>query len=510
MFYARDFEVEVEAEAEKIRSRYHPDQSGVVMARVLELLKKHFGYDQFRGPQESVIQHVISGGSGLVMMPTGMGKSLCYQIPSLELPGLTLVVSPLIALAQDQVQAARAKGIKATQINSSIEKSERQRRWQSVAEGKIRLLYVTPERLKMPEFWNSVESCQISLLAVDEAHCMSQWGHDFRPEYARIGERRRQMGSPPVLALTATATLAVQKEIREKLGIENDPVWRTGLERPNLNLAVLDVYGIEEKIRSLVGIRYQNPGSMIVYCTLVSTLEKLSFELQRLQIDHTVYHGQLSDQHKVQNQKQFMIGEKSLILATPAFGLGIDKEDVRSVVHFEVPGSIEAYFQEVGRAGRDGKTSNCILLYDQEDVSIQMDFLKWTNPDPEFVRSTYRLIEKNLQRVKQEGSEFLRGQLLFYNRRDFRLETAMNWLERWGSLEWPHHDYRHLKIIQEPEGEWLDQDMYEHKKRAQNTKLLELVRWVQTEDCRSDLIYQYFGQASAGSCGTCDNCVGQK
>ena len=477
------------------------------MSKIQQLLQSHFGYTSFRPPQAEVIDHILAGGSGLVMMPTGYGKSLCYQLPSLVLDGLTLVVSPLIALAEDQVQAAQQRGLAATQINSSVSREERERRWQKVAGGEIKLLYITPERLKMAEFSAAVRPENIKLLAIDEAHCLSQWGHDFRPEYARLGERRGQMGKPPTLALTATATLKVQNEIQQNLEIEDGKVWNIGLERPNLFLAVREVYGLDEKVRSLVGLRHQISGPMIVYFSLISTLEKISEQLGRLGLAHVIYHGQLNDQVRRHNQHLFMSGKADMILATPAFGLGIDKADVRAVIHAETPGSLEAYYQEVGRAGRDGLPAHCELLADVDDISIQMDFLKWTNPDPEFVRATYKLIKNNQLRVRQEGADYLRGQLLFYNRRDFRLETALNWLERWGAIDWPHHDFRQLSAVQEPDGEWLDEKLHSLRGKSQNEKLLELVQWLKIETCRKEKIYHYFGAKSAGPCGTCDICI---
>jgi ATP-dependent DNA helicase RecQ len=273
-----------------------------------------------------------------------------------------------------------------------------------------------------------------------------------------------------------------------------------------LALHVHDVYGSDEKIRGIIGLRFQNPGPGIIYFSLIQTLYKFSEELERLGVPHLMYHGQLPQDIRRKNQKRFIESSDELILATPAFGLGVDKENVRLLVHAEVPSSLEAYYQEVGRAGRDGKPSQCHLFFDQDDVSIQMEFIKWANPDAAFVRQVYLLIERGGPGLASEGMDFLRSQLNFYNKRDFRSETAVNLLERWGAIE-PDASRLGFRAVQEPEEKFY-QDL-ENKKRvqAQQQKLLQIVQWAEGRDqCRMVTIHEYFGHLGK-KCGICDYCL---
>jgi ATP-dependent DNA helicase RecQ len=480
--------------------------------RARAVLRDVFGFPAFRGDQEPVIEAVLAKRSAMLLMPTGMGKSLCFQIPARVLDedgqGLTLVVSPLIALMKDQVDAALKRGLKAAFINSSLSSEERAARYRRLGEGLYELLYVTPERFRIAEFRTALAKNRIALLAIDEAHCISAWGHDFRPDYSRLGDYRTELGDPPTLAVTATATVQVQEDILRQLHLDPDEtaVFNRGVLRPNLALSVQEVHGSDEKVRAFALFRHLNPGPAIVYFSLIQSLRKFSDEIRRLGVPHLIYHGQLNDKDRKRSQEAFLASSDAVILATPAFGLGVDKEDVRMVLHGEVTGSIEAYYQEVGRAGRDGKPANCVLLYDSDDVSIQSDFLSWANPDPGFIQAVYNLIERNLVRAQQEGFDYLRAQMNFYNSRDFRVETAVNLLERWGSIE--GRQPREWKPLAEPPREYLDDKLYQARVKAQKLKLYEIVDFARAEDgCRMVRVSAYFGFPNEEPCGLCDLCL---
>lgn len=461
-----------------------------------EALKKYFSFDNFIGEQEPIIEQIVDARKpALVLMPTGGGKSLCYQVPALCLEGGTLVISPLIALMQDQVDGLRKRGVPAHFVNSTVSKLERESRVADFVSGKLKLLYVTPERFRKERFVSAIREANISLLAIDEAHCISEWGHDFRPDYSRVGEFRALINNPLTIALTATATPSVQKDIIKRLNLEPDKVriFNQGISRPNLELQVEQVYGDDQKIDQIIKTREEFPGSGIVYFSLIKTLEQYSELLQRRKINHTIYHGKLDPGERKRRQRAFLNGRVELVLATNAFGMGIDKPDIRYVIHCELPGSIEQYYQEVGRAGRDGKPSRCLLLYSEDDLAIQLDFVKWANPDEDFYRRIFGLITTELERVNSGGIDFLREQMHYKNRRDFRIETALNMLDRYGVVS-GNIDRHDLQICSDSlPSELLDSTQRAAKLRSDQEKLLAMMQYAKAADGHRTLINRYFG-----------------
>ncbi|MBN1592159.1 MAG: RecQ family ATP-dependent DNA helicase [Candidatus Coatesbacteria bacterium] len=363
----------------------------IELEQARQILSDRFGYSSFLPGQEASLKSILTGRNLLVVMPTGSGKSLLYQLPALMQDGLTVVISPLISLMKDQVDDLGRKKIPATFINSSLSPDEQRARLHRCANGGIKLLYLAPERFRNAAFSQMLHRLRVSTMAVDEAHCISEWGHDFRPDYLRLREFRKAMGKPRLIALTATATPQVRNDIIGSLGLkpEEIDVHVSGFDRPNLILSVREFSKPEGKDEFLLKLAKRETGSMIVYTSTRGNAEKTGELLKTIEPRTVIYHAGLDPDSRAEFQNRFMSGKDRIVVATCAFGMGIDKADIRSVIHYDFPGSVEQYYQEIGRAGRDGKTSRCILLHSGADRRIREFFIGLSYPGPELVREVY-------------------------------------------------------------------------------------------------------------------------
>lgn len=360
-------------------------------------LKTHFGYSEFRPGQQQAIQQLLNGYSSLAIFPTGSGKSLCYQLTALQLPNLTLVVSPLLALMKDQLGFLAAKGIAAASLDSTLDAQQYQKVMADVRAGNIKILMVSVERFKNERFRQFIESVAISMLVVDEAHCISEWGHNFRPDYLKLPDYRKQLNIPLVLLLTATATRKVKRDMAEKFAIDPAHIVQTGFYRSNLDLSVKAV-SADEKDRALVELIRQQSGAGIVYVTLQNSAERLAAHLLAQGISAVAYHAGFDSSLRQQIQDDYMVGRMDVVVATIAFGMGIDKADIRYVIHYDLPKSIENYSQEIGRAGRDGALSYCITLANLDGLNTVENFVYGDTPEQP-------AIEAVLDDIRQQSGE---------------------------------------------------------------------------------------------------------
>lgn len=411
-----------------------PDDAAVVVADpVLTTLREHFGIAAFRDGQEEVVRAVLAGQPVLAVFPTGSGKSLCFQLPALLLEGLTVVVSPLIALMTDQVDKLAALGLPAARIDSTLADDEVDGVFAAIAGGEVKLLYVSPERLAAAAFLRRLRGVPVALLAVDEAHCISEWGHNFRPDYLKLGRMRRRLGARRVLALTATATPAVARDIRKAFGIPRAGHFHHPAQRPNLHLGVTACAGAD-KNATLVRMLRETAGSVIVYATTRRTTETLCAMLQGAGVAARVYHAGCEAEERAAAQSAFLRGETRVMVATIAFGMGIDKPDIRAVIHYNLPKSLEGYCQEIGRAGRDGLPARCELLATLEDTLLLENFIHGATPSDHGLRA---LLDRIL-RLAAPGRRFAvspHSLAVAHDMREETVATALAYLELAGAVE---------------------------------------------------------------------------
>ncbi|MBM4154839.1 MAG: RecQ family ATP-dependent DNA helicase [Lentisphaerae bacterium] len=477
-------------------------------------LREVFGFAGFRPGQEAAIRAILEGHDALVVMPTGGGKSLCFQLPALVRDGLTVVVSPLIALMKDQVDALVARGVKAAAINSTLSETEMSARLDAMAAGEYRLVYIAPERFRSDRFVRALSRVRVALFALDEAHCISQWGHDFRPDYLRIRDGLAPLGSPQVVALTATATPDVRADIVAQLGLgaggrAAPRVFVSGFARPNLRLGVRRVGGREDKLAFILDAIARH-GAGIVYCATRRNVESVAGDLGGGVI---AYHGGMDDKERRAAQERFAGAERPVVVATNAFGMGIDRPDLRFVIHHDIPGSLEAYYQEAGRAGRDGAPAVCDLLHNPADLRTQEFFLDGANPTPDTIRATYALLAARCARGAADVAPRDLAARMPDKTSDMAVATAIVLLERAGTIRRLYDgggfrpDIEVIRPVVPASNLRIDFVALAGKRRRDEQRLARMAAYAAPGRCRHRFILDYFGDTSAGrDCSACDTC----
>ncbi len=475
-----------------------------------------FGHASLRSGQSEVIADIFAGHPVLAVMPTGAGKSLCYQLPAVVLAdggGVTLVVSPLIALMKDQVDVLVARGVAAVALTSAASGEEQREILDGIRAGLYTMIYVAPERFRSPRFVDALRAIgsRLALVAIDEAHCISEWGHDFRPEYRRLGDVIVELAPPRLAAFTATATPQVRVDIVAQLKMAEPRLHVRGFDRPNLYYAVDTSGGAADKARRLIDlVRLREGGVALVYAATRKNAEKYAAELKGAGMRVRVYHAGLEDAVRERNQDVFMAGKIDVIVATNAFGMGVDKSDIRLVVHADLPRSPEAYYQEAGRGGRDGKPTRCVLLFNHGDVRLQEFLIDASYPGAEVLRGIWKLLREQPDQgfLDAKTDERLRGQLSG-EPSGAAVSSALRILERHGMLRRDTDTW----VATRPEpGMYpiLDVDGLARRADVERAKLRTMVAYAYFTRCRRQFVLEYFGDASwqhrTTGCGACDNC----
>ena len=474
-------------------------------AELTGALTAHFGYDTFRPGQEAVVRSVLSGRPTIAILPTGGGKSLCFQLPALLLEGTTIVASPLVALMKDQVDALNARGIPATFINSSLSPAEQQERQAAIRRGTWRLVYVAPERFRSSSFLAALAGVKVPLLAIDEAHCISSWGHDFRPEYQKLAQARSLISAERVLALTATATPEVRDDIARALQLKDPRIFVAGFDRPNLFIEVAQVKGDKDKLGLLVGLARRG-GAGLVYAATRKNVEKVVGALRMNGVAAAGYHAGMEDRERTNVQDRFLRGEVPVVVATNAFGMGVDKPDIRFVAHFDIPRSLEAYYQEIGRAGRDGNESLALLCFNFADVLMQRRMIEGGRPSRELLSSIWQAARE----LGQGNSEQLAARTGVH---PGEAQSAVRLLESAGHLERGRgrgdFSVRTPGVRQEDLA--IDFEQLEARVAREKQMLERLVRFADVSSCRRQNLLKYFGDVEVPrGCSACDVCKGHR
>jgi ATP-dependent DNA helicase RecQ len=468
-----------------------------------------FGHGTLRPGQSEVIADVLAGRPVVAVMPTGAGKSLCYQLPATilaEKGGVTLVVSPLIALMKDQVDSLRARGVSAAALTSAAGADEQREILDGIRGGAYTLVYVAPERFKSPRFLDALRTSQLALIAVDEAHCISEWGHDFRPDYRRLV---RALAPARLAAFTATATPEVRRDIGEQLGMTDARYHVRGFDRPNLYYAVDKAGGTADKAERMVElVRMREGGVALVYAATRKNAEKYAHDLNRAGMRVRVYHAGLDDRDREKAQDVFMAGKLDAIVATNAFGMGVDKSDIRLVVHADIPRSPEAYYQEAGRGGRDGRATRCVLLFNHGDARVQELLIDSSYPSAEVLRAAWKLLRDEpelgaLDRIEERLKSRLPGEP-----HGAAIASCLRLLERHGLLR--NEGGFAVATRPEPGAIPLDVEHLARRKQVELSKLKTMIEYAYWPRCRRQFVLDYFGDEDWGDrdrrCGACDTC----
>jgi ATP-dependent DNA helicase RecQ len=477
------------------------------LTKMKRTLRNVFNLDKLRPGQAEVIRSVLEGNNTLAIMPTGAGKSLCYQLPALHLPGTTVVVSPLISLMKDQVDKLEDAGLEASQLNSALTTRETEENLDQIKTENSDFLFVTPERFTTQEFLAELRTKTLDFVVIDEAHCISEWGHDFRPAYLSLGAAVKTLGSPPVLALTATATSEVVADIEKQLDLGPFRLVKTGIYRPNLCYEVKRVTNEREKHEELMQIVREHDGAGIIYAATVKTVEALADWLKGFDFKIEKYHGRMKASDRKSNQEAFMAGELKAIVATNAFGMGIDKPDIRFAVHYQMPGSLEAYYQESGRAGRDGEPATCSLFYQLEDRRTQQFFLGRKHPKFDDILAIYQTLE--MLRADETPAALATVQEHANTVASAKVRVVLSLLKELQLVKELRGSLFRLSRVDVNRAELEEfARLSEQKVEKDKTKLERMMQYGQSAKCRWRLLHDYFGEEMEDErCGTCDNCV---